>query len=305
MPKTLKLAEIFRDDAAELLRARDEAIRIHGNDIRAAGNHVEVCVRDYLKRMLPPRYYVTTGHLIDPAGNVSPQIDVIIADNFNIPSLLTVRDGTEYIPITSVLAIGEVKSTYYKAKKYYENFHRVLSSISADLARPLVENSAHGEALKGDTTFRDMVLGSPNKYLNNLYSFILCIDGGDFNFADLAHFLKTVDRALLPNTTVLLNSGIVAYAAATRQRFELHKYPNEVTDTGYDWCFFQGASSDGGSLEGMHLAFLYGQLIQHLSSSHLEPPNAYPYTAKITVARKSSLLWARGQAPEQEEPATP
>ena len=83
----------------------------------AAGNEVEVSVRDYLRRMLPPRYYVTHGHLIDTTHRVSPQLDVIIADNFSLPSLLTTRDGTEYVPATSVLAIGEVKSTYYHSKR--------------------------------------------------------------------------------------------------------------------------------------------------------------------------------------------
>ena len=65
MASNLNLAEIFKTDAEALRRAREEAIRIHPTDIRAAGNQVEQAVRDYLKRMLPPRYYVTSGHLID------------------------------------------------------------------------------------------------------------------------------------------------------------------------------------------------------------------------------------------------
>ena len=73
MGKALNLAEVFRDDAAELRRERENAIRIHGTgDIKAAGNHVESSVRDYLRRMLPPRFYVTNGHLIDPAGMPIP-----------------------------------------------------------------------------------------------------------------------------------------------------------------------------------------------------------------------------------------
>ena len=71
MAKTLNLAAVFKSDAEELLRSREEAIRIHGTNIRAAGNEVEQAVRNYLKRMLPPRYYVTSGHLIDQEGRVS------------------------------------------------------------------------------------------------------------------------------------------------------------------------------------------------------------------------------------------
>lgn len=126
MKNTLDLAGIFQSDAEALQRARADAIRIHATDIRAAGNQVEQAVRDYLKRMLPPRYYVTNGHLIDSNNRVSPQLDIVIADNFSLPSLLTTRDGTEYIPITSVYAIGEVKSTYYQSQRYFERFYSVL-----------------------------------------------------------------------------------------------------------------------------------------------------------------------------------
>ena len=120
MASILDLGAIFRQDAEALRAARETAMQIHSTDIRAAGNQVEAAVREYLRRMLEPRYHVTSGHLIDPESRVSPQIDIIIADNFGLPSLLTTQDGTEYIPITSVLAIGEVKSTYYKSKGYYE-----------------------------------------------------------------------------------------------------------------------------------------------------------------------------------------
>ena len=71
MARTLDLAGNFKSDAEGLRKAREEAIRIHATDIRAAGNEVEQAVRDYFKRLLPSRYYVTSGHLIDttsPAG---------------------------------------------------------------------------------------------------------------------------------------------------------------------------------------------------------------------------------------------
>ena len=117
MARTLDLAGNFKADAEELRKARKEAIRIHKTDIRAAGNEVEEAVRKYLKHSLPSRYYVTSGHLIDSGSVVSPQLDIIIADNFGLPSLYTTKDGTQYIPVTSAHAIGEVKSTYARANQ--------------------------------------------------------------------------------------------------------------------------------------------------------------------------------------------
>ena len=85
MASILDLGAIFRQDAEALRAARETAMQIHSTDIRAAGNQVEAAVREYLRRMLEPRYHVTSGHLIDPESRVSPQIDIIIADNFGPP----------------------------------------------------------------------------------------------------------------------------------------------------------------------------------------------------------------------------
>ena len=294
MATTLNLAGIFKSDAEDLQRAREEAVRIHPTDIRAAGSHVEQAVRDYLKRMLPPRYYVTSGHLIDSKNLVSPQLDLIIADNFSLPSLLTTRDGTEYIPVTSVYAIGEVKSTFYQNQNYYKKQHDALKQIS-EMDRPLVENSLYG-GMKGSTTITDTVRGSRNKYLNNLFTFIICVDAGDFDFGKVKTFLSSVDPSLLPNMSVLLNKGVVLYGKSDDQNtVSVHKYPFEVALSDYDWFFAEGAESEGGSLPGTHLAVLYGALIEHLSNSHLEPPNAYRYTGQMSVLRGSSLIWAKAK----------
>ena len=177
MVTRLNLARTFGSEAAALLEARKKARFLHKSDIRAAGNEVEGPVRDFLRRMLPPRYHVTHGHLIDVEHRVSPQLDVIIADNFSLPSLITTEDGTRYIPATSVLAVGEVKSTYYHSKDYYKSMHDTLVAVS-QMHRPLVENSVY-QGIKDSSNMRDMTLGSSNRYLNNLYSFLFCVDAGD------------------------------------------------------------------------------------------------------------------------------
>lgn len=292
MTSTLNIADIFRRDAEDLRAEREKAIQVHSTDIRAAGNQVEVAVRDYLRRMLPPRYYVTHGHLIDSESRVSPQIDVIIADNLGLPSLLTTNDGTEYVPVTSVYAIGEVKSTFDHSKKHYHKMRDDLRKI-ATLNRPLAEHTAYG-GLKGSTTWADMTLPVTNRYLNNLYSFMFCVNGENFNFERLKPLLVSENPEHLPNAAVFLNKGVVVNGKIDhRGALTFNKYPNEVSPIEYDWCFFEVVAADGGSLEGSQLAFLYGSLIEHLSKSHLEPPNVYQYTANMSVARLSSLRWAK------------
>ena len=288
----LNIPKVFRIDAEELQKARQKASVTHGTDIKAAGNHVEQAVRDYLRRMLASRYHVTAGHLIDSEGRTSPQIDVIIADNSNLPSLLTTSDGTEYIPIKSVYAIGEVKTTYYQSKQYFKRLHEVLSEI-AGMNRPLVENT-NRDGITDSTTLLEMARPrSPNKYWNNLFSFMICLEGGDFNFTTAKKFLTSVSPELLPGLSVMLDMGIVSYARRVSRGLQVARCPNEVSPSDYDWCFVKGKMTEDGSLEGTHLAVLYGALIDHLTGSYLEPPVVYEYTGQMSKFEPESLTWAR------------
>ena len=297
MDKKFDLARAFARDAALLRLARESAMLIHPTDLRAAGNEVERAVRDYLKRTLPPRYYITSGHLIDCDQRVSPQIDIIIADAFSLPSLYTTQDGTEYVPATSVFAIGEVKSSYYKSEAYFHKFEMSLAQ-NAKMNRPLIENTAFGGEISRDTTLVDMVRGSKNKVLNHLFSFLFCVDAGNFSFKDVASHFDSTDPALLPNVTVLLNEG-----ALTRARIndvgegKYHKYPTEALSPEYDWMFAESMNSNSGSKEGSNLALLYGMLLDHLSNSHLDSTNAYAYTGELVHLRRSTLKWANGTPP--------
>ena len=288
---TLDLDRVFANDAQGLLDSREKARAVHGSDIRAAGNEVEQAVRDYLKRMLPPRYYVTHGHLIDRNHLVSPQIDVIIADNFTLASLVTTQDGTEYVPATSVLAVGEVKSTYSASRQDYKGFHDKLTAISK-MHRPLIENTAY-EGIGGHTVMSDMVLISPHRYLNNLYSFLLCVDAGDFDFGKIRDLLTTSDVNHLPSTAVLLNRGIVGYGDRANLGAR-SRYPNEAIkgDGDWKWCYAETIAPQTGTVEGANLSLLYAYLVQHLTFTRFDPPNIYEYVANRIVMRKSSLEWA-------------
>lgn len=162
--------------------------------------------------------------------------------------------------------------------------------------RPLVENTVHG-GFTESTTITDMVRVSSNKYLNSLYAFIICVDGGDFDFGRVKTYFSAVDPSLLPNISVFLNKGVVMYGKHDKQKgFSIHKYPLEVAQSGYDWFFAEGAEAAGGSIPGTHLAILYGTLIEHLSNSHLDPPNAYRYTRAMSAFRRSSLIWAKDRS---------
>jgi len=289
--RSLDIPGIFKSEAKDLQKSRDDAIRIHRTaDIKAAGNEIEVHVREFLNRMLPSTLYVTHGHLIDKNGIVSPQLDVIISDKSNIPSLMKTKDGTEYVPIDSVYAVGEIKSTYYKNSKYIESFTDVLSKIKNDMFHEDVPNTAYNGIMNDNTLMRDMVLCKGNKILNKLYSFMLFVDSSDFKFSEIANHFSTSNIRNLPNSTVLLNQGIIMYAKLD-DKLNFSRYPDEIEDDDYDWCFspFMPIGAGCGSKEGNHLGFLYYSLLEHIANSYLEPPSLSKYIAQMMVGRKSTL----------------
>ncbi|MHB8857424.1 MAG: DUF6602 domain-containing protein [Bellilinea sp.] len=289
--KTLDIPAIFKSDADEIIKCREDAIRIHGTNIRAAGNETEMCFRDYLRRMLPPRYYVAQGHLLDMYGNASSQLDIIISDNFNLPSLQTTKDGTRYIPIDSVYSVGEIKSTYYKSKHPIEAFSETIQDIRENLYHPDILNTAFG-GITDETLFRDIVLEKENKVLNRIFFFALFVDGGNFDFEDIKSFYANRDSKHLPNIVIFLNKGVIFRASFLENTLKFYRYPEDSMEDSEDWCYCPFSSVENGSLEGNHLGFLYYMLVEHLANSYLEPPSLKHYVKKLMVGRKSLLKWA-------------
>ena len=287
--KTLNIPTIFKSDADEIIRSRENAIRIHGTNIRAAGDEIEICIRKYFQRILPPRYYITQGHLIDRSSNVSPQLDIIISDNSSLPSLMTTKDGTEYIPIDSTYVVGEIKSTFYKTEKSIEKFSSVIKNITKDLVHVEIPNTVF-DGIKDDSLMRDMILGSNNRILNRIFFFILFVNSGDFKFEDIAQFYSSHEKKYLPNMTVFLNEGIILRASILDETFRINHYP-EDTYPEEDWYFlpFPVHDEDKGSLEGNHLAWIYYSLLKHLANSHLEPPSLDGYLSNLMIGRKSLM----------------
>lgn len=289
--RKLNIPAVFESDADDLIKARKDSKQIHSTgDIRAAGDEVEQPAREYFQRMLPSKYYVTHGHIIDRESNVSPQIDLIIADNQQLPSLLTTKDGTEYVPVESVYAIGEIKSTYYKNAKYIETFSDTIKTLRDEFSNEEIPNTAYG-GVTPETVLRDTILTQGNRILNHLFAFMVCVDCGDFEFAEAAQIFDDRENRHLPNVTVLLNKGIVHRGKLTDERFNVNRYPEWPQDEDEEWymCPYHGDESDSGSLSGNHLGFLYYAVLQHLTCSLLEPPPLWKYMNEMMIGRRSTL----------------
>lgn len=87
------------------------------------GRIAEEIIKNILTRILPKRFSVGTGVIIAANGDCSPQIDIVIYDNFHNAPLLS-EFGACLFPVEIVHATIEVKSVLTKAE-----FHKSLAAI--------------------------------------------------------------------------------------------------------------------------------------------------------------------------------
>jgi hypothetical protein len=74
------------------------------------GTGREEIIRRFLRSYIPARFDVSTGFVFDSKGNVSKQLDIIIANALLCPRFET-AGGNRFYPCESVVAVGQVKSS--------------------------------------------------------------------------------------------------------------------------------------------------------------------------------------------------
>lgn len=87
----------------------------------AKGDAGELCWLEMLSSYLPQRYHAARAFVLDSAGQISDQIDIVIFDRQYSPFLFN-QDNALYVPAESVYAVVEVKQSIdKKAIKYAGN----------------------------------------------------------------------------------------------------------------------------------------------------------------------------------------
>lgn len=114
------------EDIAKKLKIDFDGVtrQIEHNGVK--GSAREDLLKDYLRDLLPNKYSISSGIIIDFNQNQSKQQDFIIHDAFNCPSFFK-TDSNTIIPIESVYATIEIKSTlnYDTLKQSVENIESV------------------------------------------------------------------------------------------------------------------------------------------------------------------------------------
>jgi hypothetical protein len=186
--ETLQSAFLARCLAAErLIKMRADAERAMNIDNYDSGGGVEDIVREEFRKVLPARYSVQCGVVVDRDGKTSGDHDVLIFNNHWFPQVkagATAESRRSYFPIEGVYATGEIKQTldygtFDEAMMKLVTAHRL--NRPPTFAKRLVENRESGSCSHG--------LSNP------LYSFILGINlAKDLTFEELINRFYYINR---------------------------------------------------------------------------------------------------------------
>ncbi len=129
MTKLRPMPDVIRA-ISERLNARLKEGRERGQIIDhnlEYGLGTENVVRNLIREMMPLKYGVGKGKIINFSGASSRHLDIIIYDSINYPTLFVDEHQNQFLPIESVYSVIEVKSrtTSSVLKDAFENLESV------------------------------------------------------------------------------------------------------------------------------------------------------------------------------------
>ena len=274
--KKIPLIKYFQHDLEKIKMAHrlSASILKDLSNIRAAGDEVELTVKDFYYRKLFPKYHVCDGHIVDASLKVSPQFDIIISENSKNPVLFDLSDKSELIYYETVFCFGEVKRSFYDKKiikDYSNNIKRLKHELSREQIAPdFIESANSGFYIEEPLT--KLPLRNP------LLTFLFFIDTSAVSFKDLRSTFELVDNKDLPNFTVFLDSGIIINidkALYEKGEIKINLYPEYQTKDESIWVLMDIGDSNN------ILIYQYMLLLEHLNNTTVSLPNLISYTTNL------------------------
>lgn len=269
----LNVNSFFEIEAKEMLLANEIADNLHkSKNIVAAGNEVEIIVRNFFTNKLPSRYFVSNGHIVDKKLTLSSQLDIIITDNFRSPLLYKTSDGTEFITFESVYAIGEIKKRFDDS--HVTKIMKTIEQFKNNIQRERVEPNFLDVGSTG------LLIDKPTtsfSYKNPLFWFYFSVDFDRTKFRLKALQKKTKESKVwpfLPNVFCILKKGIILCAdkkKLTENKLLIALYPEFASGDDYEWYLYETKR------ESESLAILYYLLNEHLRLCLLKQPDMMEY----------------------------
>jgi hypothetical protein len=189
------------------IQIANQAERFTSIDAFDSGPATEDIVRDSIRSILPSRYHVTSGTVVDASGLTAGDMDIVVFNSHWFPEVhaaATAGTKRKLLPFEGVYAVGEIKQT--------------LSQKSLDDA---MEKLVKCHRLERATSSRSRitenreVASSDHGISNPLYSFILGVNSGE-DFQSLINRFFDINRSLkrleVVRAMCVLGKGTVVWA---------------------------------------------------------------------------------------------
>lgn len=279
----LSIDSFFNFEADHIDIAHTQVKIIHNSgDIPSSGSQLEVAIRNFFKLKLPVKYYISNGHIIDINLKTSPQLDLIIADNFRTPILYKTLDNVEYLTYESIYSYAEIKSSW--DKKYIGEFIETRQRIDKYLTRTNVSPNFI------DTGGRGIELDIPttrNAYKNPLLTFMFIASSEKFSFAHIKQYYEGVDWKYLPNIICLFDKGIIVNVnkkELDNNIFKINLYPEFIKfKEDNEWVLLNYDKKRS------TLGTLYYIILEHLNTCILGNANMLNYMQQIFEIRPENI----------------
>jgi hypothetical protein len=263
---------VFETEEIEMAYRISSLLHKGAKNIVAGGNEVEVALRNFFKKKLTNKFYTTSGHIIDNSLKISPQFDIIIADNNKSPILHTSKDKTEFLIYESIYCIGEVKKSWYNKNllpDYIKSIKRMRNELNRTSVDPkFVDIGGKGAMFNVPTT--------QYPYKNPLFYFMFFVSSENLKISELKDVVASNSSENIPNIICFLDRGLMVNINKTsldNGEIKINLYPefinNDIEEN--EWVlinFDEKANS---------LAYFYMLLVEHLNTVVLETPSMLSY----------------------------
>jgi len=281
--RKLSIDSFFNSEADHIRIAQSQVKLIHNSGgINSSGIQFEVAVREFFKLKLPNKYYISNGHIIDKSLKTSPQLDLIIADNFKTPILYKTLDESEYLTYESIYSYAEIKSSW--DKKHIKDFvitsQRIDKFLSRDAVSPnFIDTGGKGVKLDIPTT--------ANSKKNPLFTFMFIGNSSKFSFKHITEHYEQVDWKFLPNIICLFDKGIIVNInklLLNSNELKINLYPEFVDNKEEnEWVLLNYDK------ERSTLGTLYYIILEHLNSCTLGYPDMLYYMQQIFEIKSDNI----------------
>jgi len=281
---TLQLLALYNTYAEQINISAKMSTILHSlRDIKASGNEIEITLRNVLTELLPTRYKLGNGHIIDSKLNVSKQYDLLITEDIDYKSISQVKDSTELFYYETVYSIGECKATWNPSN--LNSSAESFADLRARLYRKPVDSNT---ILSGNIAIGLDQSVTDYPFRNPLFLFAFAIKM-DKDISKLKEEYQLGPKlANLPGITVILNEGIFVLLNKTllnKGIISINIYPEfEQNSHDYVWKFIRSTHP------GKNLSYLLFCLMQHLTATVLEMPPYLTYAQTIWDTDETDIL---------------